>query len=359
MRDRITGIGRVSAGVIESLLAYLPTVRIQLAVNSENDVPVEIREKIQMTVLPKRYFMSELALSNLSRRSHLYISLYRKLPLFGCFCRSINTVHDILDITHFTSGKKWKSYLDIYRTKYDLYRANVTWFDSFWSKRETQRVIGFCGSNPKVRYPAIEERLPAEPKADSERIFDRYGLPPGYTLVLGNGLPHKNLGVLLCQWDKLGRPLVIVGASKNRRSYWLKRFPSADAIWLDPISDEHLPTIYRQAFCLAQPSIIEGYGYPPLEAMAVGTPVVISDIEVLRETTGGYALKADPCDPKQWRNAIQSLESDTVRKKIIDDGKRWVSRRIGKRAWRGHIEDVAGLLGWDMPFGNGCQNDVY
>lgn len=75
------------------------------------------------------------------------------------------------------------------------------------------------------------------------------------------------------------------------------KYPGSEAVWVEHISDKELPVIVKEVFCLAQPSTLEGYGYPPLEAIACGVPAVVSDIPVLLETTGGNALTADADDP--------------------------------------------------------------
>ena len=71
--------------------------------------------------------------------------------------------------------------------------------------------------------------------------------------------------------------------------------------WIRHVEEQHLPALLRGAFCLVQPSLVEGYGYPPLEAMACGMPAIVSGIPVLMETTGNYALSAPPYDPAAWR----------------------------------------------------------
>jgi glycosyltransferase involved in cell wall biosynthesis len=102
--------------------------------------------------------------------------------------------------------------------------------------------------------------------------------------------------------------------------------------------------LMRGAFCLSQPSLAEGYGYPPLEAMACGTPAVISNIPVLVETTGGNAIIADPRDGESWIAAFQRLENENIYRTQIERGIRWVTNLCGRRAWLRHVADVEEIL---------------
>jgi hypothetical protein len=62
---------------------------------------------------------------------------------------------------------------------------------------ETQKYFSSCGRNPKVRYPGIHEVFRPEREKEDDRVLEAYGLKSGYVLALGNGMPHKNLGILL------------------------------------------------------------------------------------------------------------------------------------------------------------------
>jgi len=172
----------------------------------------------------------------------------------------------------------------------------------------------------------------------------KYGLDPGYVLVIGNGLPHKNLGVLLEVAEKVSRRFVFVGVQGKNRPYWKSRYPSESGLWISHAEDKDLPSLMRLAFCVAQPSTAEGYGYPPLEAMTCGVPAVVSNIPVLLETTGSIALYADPHDPRSWIESLSALERDELRKAQIEKGLKWVEPLKGTKGWQGHISDIQELL---------------
>jgi glycosyltransferase involved in cell wall biosynthesis len=284
----------------------------------------------------------------LSRLSHngfdLFISPYPKLPLWGVDCPSVHIVHDVLDLTHPAYKRRLKAIFDGRRLKMALKRADLTWYASVWSREETRRHFGSVGRNPRVRYPALSESFTPGNCDGGVEILLKHSLSPGYILAIGNGKPHKNLGILLSLSRDIARKLVFVGVPRDNRRYWASAHPNDSAIWIEHVSDSDILTLMRNAFCLAQPSTAEGYGYPPLEAMACGVPAVVSNIPVLVETTGGNAIAADPHNPREWVQAFQALEDDTQYQAHIQEGLKWVAPLKGQKAWQGNISDLENLL---------------
>lgn len=345
--NRISGIGRVLTGLIVALSESRIADRVELAAPSKTGFPEEVRDRKNIRIVEIRspFVEFERTLSRMTRRDgNLYISPYPKLPLFGCHCRSIHTIHDVLDLTHFSYRKRIRRYFDLFRLRKALKSANITWYDSETSCVETQKLTGLSGADPRVRYPGIGGAFPGTPMGNREAVLNRYGLEKGYILILGNGLPHKNPGVLLKVSNQLKRDLVMVGVSIDRQRYWQRRFPQAGARWFEGIDEADLPTIVASAFALAQPSYAEGYGYPPLEAMACGTPAIVSRIPVLVETTGGNALTAHPDAPEDWLAAIKSLEDESLYRDYVKQGIEWVARFQGTEAWNPYISDIEELL---------------
>jgi glycosyltransferase involved in cell wall biosynthesis len=143
----------------------------------------------------------------------------------------------------------------------------------------------------------------------------RLKLPERYILFVGTIEPRKNLETLLEAWAMLrDRPdLVIVGAwgwlyepireRMGRMGAQLRHIEG-----LDPIE---LPAVYNLARALAHPAWYEGFGFPPLEAMASGTPVVVSDRSSLPELVGDAGLIAPADDPEAWRKALEKVVGDS------------------------------------------------
>jgi glycosyltransferase involved in cell wall biosynthesis len=347
VQGRFTGIGRVLEGLTGALAKSEITGPLVLAAWHQELIPTELKKngKIEIKEIPSSFVSSEKVLSGLTRRKFdLFISPYPKLPLFGCHCRCIHIIHDILDLTHPAYKRRSKVLFDGWRLKRALKDADLTWYDSTWSQKETRKYAGRIGKRTRVRYPGIDASFSPETSVDDGAALRRYGLEPGYVLVIGNGLPHKNLGVLLELADQMSRRIVFVGVQEKNRPYWESRYPNTSAIWINHVQAGDLPYLLRAAFCLAQPSTAEGYGYPPLESMACGTPAVVSNIPVLFETTGSIAQYADPGNPRSWTEAFDTLERDGVYEAQVEKGLKWVEPLRGEKGWQGHISDIKELL---------------
>jgi glycosyltransferase involved in cell wall biosynthesis len=347
VQGRRTGIGRVLYGLADALCKNEKISHILLCVFPDYLVPLRLEkeEKIHLKKLPRSFLSSEKHLSDLTGQENcLFISPYPKLPLFGCHCPSVHIIHDILDLTHPAYKKRFKAWFDGYRLRKALKRADLTWYDSSWSLEETRRFAGFAGRNPRIRHPGIDEKFNIGEIRNRNEVLKKYGLKEGYILIIGNGLLHKNLGILLRIAKQLTRKLLFVGVSEERQLCWEKDYPGSEAIWIKFIPDEDLPAIIKGAFCLAQPSTAEGYGYPPLEAMACGVPAVVSDIPVLIETTGNNTLIPDSNDANAWLKAFSTLEDNNYYKNQVAKGLKWVEPLRGRDGWQKHVSDIEEIL---------------
>ena len=344
---RQTGIGRFIEGLVDCLMDTDLCLTVTVAYFSDDLIPEKFKNRINLKsiFLPDSFFRSEKVLLEYSRCGvNLFISPYRKLPIFGVHCPSVHTVHDVLDLTHTAYRKRFKVYLDKFRLNRALAAADLTWYDSFSSRQETEKLVGFPGGNPKVRHLGLEKKFTPKCSEYEEAVLEHYELLRGYILIVGNGLPHKNLGILLESSSHIKRKLAFVGVSKRNQAFWRSLHPEANAVWLDYVKDEDLPAILRNAFCLAQPSTAEGYGYPPMEAMACGVPAIISDIPVLLETTGGCALSADPTVTDAWVGAFEKLEDKAFYNVQVEKGLKWVKPFIGLNGWAGHVADIMEVI---------------
>jgi glycosyltransferase involved in cell wall biosynthesis len=340
---RTTGIGRVLCGIAEALVDTGTADRMVLAVQHPEGVPSSLKENrnVRIVKVSGAFPIAEAQLALLAKdRKDLFLSPYPKLPFWGLRARAVHIIHDVFYLTSPGCRKGYRSAFDRLRLQHALGRADLTWYDSYVSMEETRIVAGHCGRHPRMRYPAIEDKFSPAVRTEDVRVLQRYGLAPGYILVTGNGRPHKNLGVLLEGSSAMMRPLVFVGVAEDRRRIWQKSFPHSPAAWVARVEEEDLPAVMRKAFCLAQPSIAEGYGYPPLEAMACGTPAVVSDIQVLRETTGGRALYANPHDPKNWIESFAALEEPDTHRRFAAEGLLRVKPLQGKQAWKDYLNDL-------------------
>ncbi|WP_053225809.1 glycosyltransferase family 4 protein [Solirubrobacter soli] len=152
-------------------------------------------------------------------------------------------------------------------------------------------------------------------------IDPRFSPGPGpdrapYLLAVGTLQPRKNLEAALRAFERLdgGHRLVVVGARGWRDEELLARVhgsPAAARIdLLGRVDDDELLALYRGAACLLYPSRAEGFGFPPLEAMACGTPVVCTAAGSLPEVTGDAALVVEPDDDSGMAAAVERILAD-------------------------------------------------
>ncbi|MEO7457408.1 MAG: glycosyltransferase family 1 protein [Gemmatimonadaceae bacterium] len=156
----------------------------------------------------------------------------------------------------------------------------------------------------------------APPLAETQRIVAGLGLPGRFFLFVGRVTARKNVGALVRALEHIPEPvaLVVAGPSDETASDFTRALAASTARHrihlLGALGDDALRAVYAAATVFCFPSLDESFGLPPLEAMALGTPCVVSDVPALREVCGGAALYVDPNDPVQLGDAIKKLLSD-------------------------------------------------
>jgi len=136
-----------------------------------------------------------------------------------------------------------------------------------------------------------------------------------YLLYVGNLKPHKNLARLIRAFARARERdsvrLLLTGDPQPQLASLVKAERLGDrVVFLGPVTDEQLPGLYRGAVALLFPSLYEGFGLPPLEAMACGTPVVSSTVTSLKEVVGDAAVAIDPLDVECIADAIDRVVAD-------------------------------------------------
>jgi glycosyltransferase involved in cell wall biosynthesis len=237
-------------------------------------------------------------------------------------CRSVVTIHDCIHLMfpQYLPGKLALVYARMSITM-AARRATRIMTVSESSKRDILRFVDTDPAKIQVIYNAYDERFAVEPREeDVVRVRERFQLHDEFVLYAGNVKPHKNVERLIQAFDLVRRrgldhlKLVIIGdevskyASLRRavHKYQLHKYVR----FLGYLPEETLAVLYRLAGVFVFPSLYEGFGLPPLEAMASGTPVVTSNVSSLPEVAGDAAVLVDPYEPAAIADGIYSVLSD-------------------------------------------------
>ncbi len=251
------------------------------------------------------------------------------LPPTSRHTRTLLTVHDLSFVRDPDSASPaLRRYLNDVVPR-SVSRAHHILADSTATKEDLIKLYNTSQEKITVLYSGVDSRFsPDKQRGEEERIRRRYKLGhQPFILSLGALHPRKNYSRLITAFAKIadvsrrldGRPiihnLVIVG-----KKGWLFDNIKADAarlgvrtrvIFPGYADDEDLPALYRAADLFVFPSLYEGFGLPPLEAMACGTPVVTSNVSSLPEVVGDSALTVDPTDVYALANAMSRALQDT------------------------------------------------
>lgn len=174
-------------------------------------------------------------------------------------------------------------------------------------------------------------------------VLGRLGLAAGrYVLLFGSAMAYKNNPVVFSAFEDPrleGLELVVVGPGRaDLEAAGLH--PPARTLFAGRVDDAGLRALYGSALCLAFPSLTEGFGLPPVEAMYCGCPTVAAPRGAVPEVCGGAALYANPHAVDPWIDAILRLAQDSAtRDRLVEEGR----RRAGQFTWR-----RAGRELWDV-----------
>jgi len=273
----------------------------------------------------------------------LYHSPGYVLPLFFSV-PSIVTIHDIIALRFPQYCRKSNvMYYKIF-LPYAVGKAERVITISKTVKEELVRYLRVPEEKISVIYPGIDNSF--RPVTNSETLSEvrtRYNVPEKFILFVGNLEPKKNLKRLLDAFCKMkalreiNHKLVITGKKGWKYKDIFKTVQNSgltdDVIFTGYCRLDDLPALYSMADLFTFPSLYEGFGIPPLEAMACGTPVLASDRGALPETTGGCALLINPEDIDDIvRGMITLLFNGNMRKSCVHKGRKWAGCFTWERA---------------------------
>ncbi len=246
------------------------------------------------------------------------------------------TVHDLSPVTtpefYNTKRRLWHYFLNY---KKAVNRANLILAVSKYTKLDLVRLFNINPDKIKVIYPGINTKKMAERISINKLRMARniYGLPGDYLLFLNTIEPRKNLSNLIKAFEQIESPVSLVIAGKKGWKYkevfkQIKNSKKSSKIkYLGYIREEDKPAIISMARALIYPSFYEGFGFQPLEAMALKTPTIVSQVTSLPEIVKDASLLVNPYNIQDLRSAISEIiMKEDLRQKLISKGvKRVVS----------------------------------
>jgi glycosyltransferase involved in cell wall biosynthesis len=348
LTQSVTGVQRYATELVRAL-------DCQLAESSE------LRERYRFRLVTPSRGAQQLELTHIPVEAvgHLRGNPWEQLelPLHACrrlllnlcntaplICAAVVTIHDA------SVFAVPEAYSAAFRTWYRILlpavgrRALRVITVSNFSRDELSRRAGISASKVDV-IPLGGEHVLQNP-ADLS-IFRRLPVEQGhYILAVGSRSPHKNLAAVVKAISRLGPnapPLVVAGGS-NSRIFSEQRTSGGAYHLAGYVTDAELRALYENAVCFVFPSLYEGFGLPPLEAMACGCPAVVSNAASLPEVCGNAVLYCNPLDPDDIATNIGALIADSaLREDLRGRGAARAKRFTWRQAAEGFVRSIDSL----------------
>ncbi len=300
----------------------------------------------EQILMPYYYWKYKLDLAHIP---HFNVPFLMPIPF-------IITIHDLILVHHnsfsATTLPKW-----LYKIKYFFYKKNLK-----RALKKAKKIIALSEFGKKdilENFDIREEKIKVIyngltkfnslkfSEKDDKSFLLRYNIKKPYLLYVGNAYPNKNLELLVSSFlkisDKINIQLVLVGKQdyfyKRLRAYLKENKSNANdkIIFTDYVENKELAKFYKNAKAYIFPSIYEGFGFPPLEAMQFGIPVASSDSSCLPEILGNSALYFNPKSEQEIVEAIKIITiNEKLRNKLIKNG----YKQIKKYSWKKCAQEV-------------------
>jgi alpha-1,3-rhamnosyl/mannosyltransferase len=217
-------------------------------------------------------------------------------------------------------------------------------------RAEAQQHLGLSPDRVTAMLCGVGPQFRPQPAGAVAAVRARHRLPPRYTLYVGTIEPRKNVGTLLRAFCDLPAelraacPLVLAGGwgwkADAERDLFHTEARHKGVLHIGYVPDEDLSALYTGADALLYPSFYEGFGMPPVEAMACGTPAVTSRADAVREAVGSAALTLDATDLPGWRDVLARVAADPA---YLDDYRRRGPAHAAAFTWEACARTVYGV----------------
>lgn len=370
MDTRYSGVSEYTLNLVNALLKLDSKNEYRLFYNAAKDISASLRQfdcpnvKIIKKSIPNKIlnylffkFFNSPKIDKLLKADVFFMPHINFIGLSGK-TKSILTIHDLsfLRYPEFFSARKnfWHKMINV--------KKLVSRFDEIVAVSENTKrdIVDLCGVEPekiKVIYSGAEDiyrqMMPNDAKERQEqfKIKIKYNLPEKFILFLGTVEPRKNIDGLVRAYEILREKngdlaqykLLIAGGRgwKSKKIY--KRRENSkyrdDIKFLGYIEKKDKVYLYNLASLFVYPSFYEGFGFPPLEAMACGTPIITGLSSSLPEIIGNAGLMVDPYNISDLAAAMEKvLIDDDLRNNLIQKGLERVKNFSWEKAAKNYLE---------------------
>jgi len=362
LQDKWHGVGRYTYGLLAGLCAAEGKYRIVVFIDPSlpnNRFPLrELAAGGKIELYPISFALHspyELVAWRAVLRARpvdVFHSPYVWSPLL-LPCPLVTTVHDMIFDRYpaYLPGRRyWLPYKAMSQLAIRLARQVIAVSDA--TKNDVLRFVPARPDKIVTVLEGVEPHFrPAAEGAERARVRAKYKLPARYVLALGARRPHKNVGRLVQAFRSLApnieHTLVLAGAIDARFSddaaQAIDELRAAGRVLeIGHIDEADLATVYSLAELFVQPSVIEGFGLPVLEAMACGCPVACSNTSSLPEVAGDAALLFDPWSTADIADTLaRALESPSLRRDLSQRG----LERAHRFTWRTAAQQTLEVYG--------------
>lgn len=351
-----SGVDWYTHHVIREMMALLaPGEELFLFSNRDTGFEGAAAERDQVTVIRSGFRYQE------PWRQFILPVMLKKYGIDVCFftnfvsalaapCPTVLTIHDLsfrlFPRTHSLRNVMWARSLAPLSTRRSVHLIA----DSNNTKMDLIRVMGIeSGKIDVIPLGASPEFTPKQQPGD-EDVLSFYGINKPYVLFVGTLEPRKNVNLLIMGFAEVAKSWPDVNLVLAGRRGWmaqaifdeLERRDLLGRVHITGyVREGHLPALYRKAKALVYPSLYEGFGLPPLEAMASGTPVVVSRSSSLPEVVGDAGLYVDALSADEVAAAIESILGD---EELAADLSRRGLARARQFSWTKAAENTLNIL---------------
>lgn len=244
--------------------------------------------------------------------------------------KSVLTVHDLVHYVFPETMKPMNLYINKLVIPPSIKKTNAIMADSAWTLLDVKKYLNPSAKIMEVVHLGVGENFyPRNADEAREKIRKKFNLPAPFLLTLGTFEPRKNIKsifkALSFIFEKIPHHFAIVGQKGWKNQEIIQQMSAsqfADRIhFLGYVSDEDIPDVYSAADMFIFPSLYEGFGFPLLEAMSFGVPVIASNVSSIPEVVGEAAHLVNPLRPEEIAEGILRICNEPdYRKQLIHRG---------------------------------------